>query len=201
VKIPLLAIATILQGEHAMGTGSASPILGAGIHLVLPMAFGMPLALLVRRLQNDAACRGGPRGAGYGLILYVVRVPPQQRPHQVALTEHIFFTKPCNHFRIRTVRVCMQLRPVVGQSHPGQLLPQPVPLGSTETQRTSLRREDALRHDAAHRGMLKPSQQLGQSGLHPRRIVPVHGLTPHTVHPLTDDTEEHILNTFTSSTD
>jgi hypothetical protein len=70
VKIPLLAIATIVQGEHAMGSGSANPVLGAVIHLVLSAAFGMVAALLLRRVRSDAGMILA--GAGYGLLLYVV---------------------------------------------------------------------------------------------------------------------------------
>ncbi|AEA23527.1 hypothetical protein ATK30_4910 [Amycolatopsis echigonensis] len=70
VKIPLLAIASIVQGQHAIGAGTASPLLGAVVHLMLSAAFGMVLAWLLRRARTDATAV--LIGAGYGLALYVV---------------------------------------------------------------------------------------------------------------------------------
>lgn len=70
VKLPLLAIASIVQGEGAMG--EASPVLGVVIHLGLSAAFGMGLALLCRRLRLPTDGAVVAAGLGFGLALYLV---------------------------------------------------------------------------------------------------------------------------------
>lgn len=68
--MPLQMIATIVQGEDALAAGTASPILGLVVHMVLSMAFGVALALLVRRTRSDAV--RATVGLGFGLVLYMV---------------------------------------------------------------------------------------------------------------------------------
>lgn len=72
VKIPLMAIASIVQGEHALGSGSASPVLGAVLHMMLSAVFGALLSLLLHRLRFRTDAGAIAVGAGYGLVLYVV---------------------------------------------------------------------------------------------------------------------------------
>lgn len=68
--MPLQMIATIVQDEEAMAAGTASPVLGLVVHMVLSMAFGVGLALLVTRVGSDAG--RALVGLVYGLGLYLV---------------------------------------------------------------------------------------------------------------------------------
>jgi len=68
--MPLQMIATIVQGDDALAAGTASPVLGLVVHMILSMAFGVGLALLVRRTRSDAV--RATVGLGFGLVLYLV---------------------------------------------------------------------------------------------------------------------------------
>ena len=68
--MPLQMIATIVQGEDALAAGTTSPVLGLVVHMILSMAFGIGLALLVRRTRSDAV--RAAIGLGFGLVLYLV---------------------------------------------------------------------------------------------------------------------------------
>jgi hypothetical protein len=68
--MPLQMIATIVQGEGALADGSASPVLGAVVHMVLSVAFGVGLGLLLHRIAADAT--RATIGLFYGLALYLV---------------------------------------------------------------------------------------------------------------------------------
>ncbi|MFJ9242936.1 hypothetical protein [Streptomyces sp. NPDC101776] len=93
--------------------------------------------------------------------------------------EHIFFTKSCNLFGARTVRVCVQVDPLHEQAQSSRLVPQPLPLGVAEFQRAHALREDAFRYDTVHCSMPKPRQQLDQGGLHAEHARPADGLSSH----------------------
>ncbi len=68
--MPLQMIATIVQGEEAMAAGTASPVVGLVVHMVLSIAFGIGLALLLLRVRSDAV--RALVGLAYGLALYLV---------------------------------------------------------------------------------------------------------------------------------
>ena len=68
--MPLKMIATIVQGEGALADGSASPVLGAVVHMVLSVAFGVGLGVLLHRVAADAV--RAAVGLVYGLALYLV---------------------------------------------------------------------------------------------------------------------------------
>lgn len=68
--MPLRMIATIVQGEEALAAGTAEPLLGAAVHMVLSVAFGVGLALLALRLPTDA--HRAALGVAYGVALYLV---------------------------------------------------------------------------------------------------------------------------------
>lgn len=68
--MPLRMIATIVQGEDALAGGTASPVLGAAVHMVLSVAFGVVLGLAANRLRRDAA--RAALGVAYGVALYLV---------------------------------------------------------------------------------------------------------------------------------
>ncbi|GAB3488501.1 hypothetical protein [Amycolatopsis cihanbeyliensis] len=69
-KLPLLAIATILQGDESLGT--ASPALGAVSHVVLSMAFGAAFAMVALRLRLRTDAMVILVGALYGAVLYAM---------------------------------------------------------------------------------------------------------------------------------
>jgi uncharacterized membrane protein YagU involved in acid resistance len=68
--MPLKTIASIVQGAPAAMDGSASPLIGVLVHIVLSIAFGIGLALVARALPAP-----GPIAVAalvYGAALYVV---------------------------------------------------------------------------------------------------------------------------------
>lgn len=69
-KGPLMMISTILLGEEAMSSGTASPWLGAVIHAVLSVGFGVVFAVIAARLRGNGA--RALAGTVYGALLYVV---------------------------------------------------------------------------------------------------------------------------------
>ncbi|MGM0386700.1 MAG: hypothetical protein ACQERF_12080 [Actinomycetota bacterium] len=70
--MPLQMIATIVQGEGAMAAGTANPILGMAVHMVLSMAFGVTLAFLLRFGRIDSGAGRALAGLGFGIALYLV---------------------------------------------------------------------------------------------------------------------------------
>lgn len=68
--MPLQMIATIVQGEGAIADGSANPILGLAVHMMLSAAFGVTLAVLVSRVRSDAV--RAFVGLLFGVALYLV---------------------------------------------------------------------------------------------------------------------------------
>lgn len=68
--MPMHMIASIVQGEQALMAEQTNPMLGAVIHMVLSIMFGIVFALLVAGVRTN----GGVAIAGlvYGLGLYVV---------------------------------------------------------------------------------------------------------------------------------
>lgn len=68
--MPLRMIATIVQGEGALAEGTANPILGLAVHMVLSTAFGITLAVIVSRVRSDRA--RAVVGLLFGLALYLV---------------------------------------------------------------------------------------------------------------------------------
>lgn len=68
--MPLRMIATIVQGEGALAAGTAQPVLGGVVHMVLSVAFGVVLALLAHRVPSDAG--RAALGVAYGVALYLV---------------------------------------------------------------------------------------------------------------------------------
>ncbi|MDP9392950.1 MAG: hypothetical protein M3Q27_01220 [Actinomycetota bacterium] len=53
--MPLLMIAAMVQGQDALSSGTASPVLGAVVHMLLSALFGMALAMLTSRLHSNSA--------------------------------------------------------------------------------------------------------------------------------------------------
>jgi len=68
--MPLKAMASIVQGAPAVMDGSASPVVGVLVHVVLSIAFGVGLALFIRPLH--AAGHQVVAALVYGAALYVV---------------------------------------------------------------------------------------------------------------------------------
>ncbi len=69
-KGPLLMISTIVQGEEAMRTGTASVGVGLAVHMVLSALFGVLFAVLVSRVKGDALLAWS--GPLYGAVLYLL---------------------------------------------------------------------------------------------------------------------------------
>ncbi len=69
-KMPLLMIAAMVQGQDALTSGTANPILGAVVHMLLSAVFGMAFALLATRLHSNSAV--AVAGVLYGTVLYLV---------------------------------------------------------------------------------------------------------------------------------
>ena len=72
-KMPLMMMAAMVQGESALMDGSASPAVGALVHAVLSIAFGITFGLLVSRLRATPFVVGS-LGLLFGLLLYVVSI-------------------------------------------------------------------------------------------------------------------------------
>ena len=70
-KMPLMMMAAMVQGESSLMDGSASPILGALIHAVLSVGFGIAFGLLVTRLRATPFAVAS-LGIVYGVALYLV---------------------------------------------------------------------------------------------------------------------------------
>lgn len=68
--MPMQMIAAMIQGQDALMAGTASPVLGFTVHMVLSIVYGMVFAALATRLPSNAVI--AVAGAGYGLLLYVV---------------------------------------------------------------------------------------------------------------------------------
>jgi uncharacterized membrane protein YagU involved in acid resistance len=68
--MPLVMMATIVQGDAAMAAGTASPMVGVLVHLVLSALFGAGFALAVPLLGTNGTV--AVAGTAYGLLLYVV---------------------------------------------------------------------------------------------------------------------------------
>lgn len=69
-KGPLLMISTIVKGDDAMMTGSASAGVGLAVHVGLSALFGVVFALLASRLKSNGALAFA--GTLYGAALYLV---------------------------------------------------------------------------------------------------------------------------------
>lgn len=67
---PLKMIATIVQGASALPGGTANPVLGLVVHMMLSAGFGVVLALAVSRLGSVTARASA--GLVFGAGLYVV---------------------------------------------------------------------------------------------------------------------------------
>jgi uncharacterized membrane protein YagU involved in acid resistance len=67
---PANMISTIALGAGALQAGNASIPLGAGIHVVLSVVFGLVFALLVGRMHTNGTV--ALAGTAYGALLYVV---------------------------------------------------------------------------------------------------------------------------------
>ncbi len=106
--MPLQMIATIVQGQDALAAGTASPLLGLVVHMVLSVAFGIVLGLLVARIATD-----GVRalvGMLYGVALYLlnflvispIAFPVFQDANQpLELATHIIFGSVAVLFLLR----------------------------------------------------------------------------------------------------
>ncbi len=70
VKGPLLMISSIVKGDDAMMTGSASVGVGLVVHLGLSALFGVVFALLAPRLKSNGAL--AVAGTLYGAALYLI---------------------------------------------------------------------------------------------------------------------------------
>jgi uncharacterized membrane protein YagU involved in acid resistance len=68
--MPLRMISTIVKGDAAMAAGTASPALGAVVHVALSALFGMVFALAVPRFRTNGTV--ALAGTVYGLLLYVI---------------------------------------------------------------------------------------------------------------------------------
>lgn len=96
--MPLMMIATIVQGEAALAAGTASSVLGLVVHMILSASFGVVLALLIRRLRTDAlrALAGLVFGLGLYLVNFLVISPIafgvfQDANQPLELTTHLVF--------------------------------------------------------------------------------------------------------------
>src|SRR5918995_3398750 len=69
-KMPLLMMATIIQGKDAMADGSASVAVGLLVHGVLSVAFGVAFSLLAVRLRTNGSL--ALVGTCSGVVLYLV---------------------------------------------------------------------------------------------------------------------------------
>lgn len=69
-EAPLLMISTILEGDDAMMSGSASTATGLGVHLGLSAAFGLIFAMVASRLKTNGAI--AVAGTAYGALLYLL---------------------------------------------------------------------------------------------------------------------------------
>ncbi len=69
-KGPLLMMSTIVKGDEAMMSGSASVGVGLGVHVALSAAFGVAFAALASRLRSAGAIAGA--GVVYGAALYLI---------------------------------------------------------------------------------------------------------------------------------
>jgi uncharacterized membrane protein YagU involved in acid resistance len=69
-EMPLRMISTIVKGDQAMAAGTTSPALGAVVHLVLSVLFGIVFALAVPRFRTNGTV--ALAGTAYGLLLYVL---------------------------------------------------------------------------------------------------------------------------------
>lgn len=69
-RMPLLMIAAMVQGEEALMNETASPVVGALVHMVLSAMFGLAFAALTLRMRTNAAV--AIVGAVYGVLLYLV---------------------------------------------------------------------------------------------------------------------------------
>jgi uncharacterized membrane protein YagU involved in acid resistance len=96
--MPLRMIATIVQGGGAMADGTANPILGLAVHMVLSTAFGITLAVIVSRVRSDRT--RALVGLLFGLALYLVNflvISPiafpvfQDANQPLELTTHLVF--------------------------------------------------------------------------------------------------------------
>lgn len=69
-KMPLMMIAAIVQGQEALMAGTASPVVGALVHMAMSAAFGVGFALLTLRTRTNGAL--AVAGTAYGAVLYLV---------------------------------------------------------------------------------------------------------------------------------
>ena len=69
-KMPLLMMATIVQGKDAIADGSASVGVGLLVHGVLSVGFGVAFSLLAVRLRTNGSL--ALAGTSFGVALYLV---------------------------------------------------------------------------------------------------------------------------------
>jgi len=67
---PLMMISTLLQGEDAMKTGTASSGIGLTIHIVLSVLFALGFSAITPRLRTNGTV--ALAGLAFGALLYVV---------------------------------------------------------------------------------------------------------------------------------
>lgn len=72
VKMPLMMmIASLVQGgEAAVRDGTANPVLGAAVHMMLSAVFGVIFTILVARLRSNGLV--AVAGTVFGAVLYLV---------------------------------------------------------------------------------------------------------------------------------
>lgn len=66
-KMPLPMIAAIVQGQDALTSGTASPVLGVIMYMLLSALLGMTFAALATTLRSNAAV--AVAGALFGVVL------------------------------------------------------------------------------------------------------------------------------------
>jgi len=76
-KMPLLMIAAIVQGQDALTSGTASPVLGVIMYMLLSALLGVTFAALATTLRSNAAV--AVAGALFGVV-------PSLGPDQQART-------------------------------------------------------------------------------------------------------------------
>jgi hypothetical protein len=69
-KMPLLMMATIVQGKEAIMDGSANVGIGLLVHGVLSAGFGVAFSLLATRLRTNGSL--ALAGTCFGVVLYLV---------------------------------------------------------------------------------------------------------------------------------
>src|SRR5918994_3208167 len=69
-KMPLLMMATIVQGKDAIADGSATVGVGLLVHGALSVVFGVAFSLLAARLRTNGSL--ALAGMGFGVVLYLV---------------------------------------------------------------------------------------------------------------------------------